>query len=117
MAVDHERGGSVVPTFVDVGTPCFLAHRRKLEPAHDRFEPAVVVTEAHLDPHPLGLALAQIQTLVHAGFCQPTPKTNGGLTVGPSGRDTRAAAPREHAEVLGPHSPRNIRTRHRRATP
>ena len=38
MAVDHERGGSVVPTFVDVGTPCFLAHRRKLEPAHDRWE-------------------------------------------------------------------------------
>ena len=37
--------------------------------------------------------------------------------MGNSGSDPRAAAPREHAEIFGPHSPRNIRTRHRRATP
>ena len=63
LAVDHERGGAVAPALGDVGAARLLAHRDELEVAHGPLDLEVLGPEVGLGPHPLGLALRDVDAL------------------------------------------------------
>src|SRR5271170_4972333 len=73
LAVDHEGGGAVGPALVDVRAARLLAHGDEPEVVDGRSELAVALADAHGHPHPVRLALPDVEPLLgyHPRLAQP----------------------------------------------
>src|ERR1700729_4077518 len=64
LAVDHERGGAVGPALVDVRAARLLAHGDEPEVGDGRAELSVALADVHGHPHPVRLALPDVEAFV-----------------------------------------------------
>ena len=62
VAQDHHRRMLLGPAFADVRAGRFLAHRRKVELAHQPARLVIAFADRRLDPDPVGLALSAAGT-------------------------------------------------------
>src|SRR5580698_6564407 len=73
LAVDHEGGGAVGPALVDVRAARLFAHGDEPEVVDGRAELAVALADAHGHPHPVRLALRDVEARLgcHPRLAQP----------------------------------------------
>ena len=57
VAGEHERGGAIGPAFEDVGAPCFLTNRVKVQTLNKLQDIVLISRVAQLYAEPLGFRL------------------------------------------------------------
>ena len=112
LAVDHEGRGAVGPALVDVRAARLLAHGDEAEVVDGRPELAVALADAHRDPHPVRLALRDVEARPRA---PPRPGAGAAAAVARPRAERGRSARRARSRRRG--APRRRRRTRRRPGP